>query len=174
MSERWPMFDVKRDKAIIEAGGFWCSGCLSSNPAGQQSPDDPRYCQGCYGIIKGERELDKTQASRVGGWDTVKLTFITGVQRYNVTKTGGTVCLGPVGAPGDAVLTPSTDDSIGEIAVSKLVQVVNVVSSTPAIQNGGVMKHPGGRPRKEKGGEMSRVTAWRRRKEEQQAVMQLT
>ena len=56
MSERWPMFDIKRDKAIIEAGGFWCSACLSGKPANEQSPD-PRYCQGCFKFLLDEAAL---------------------------------------------------------------------------------------------------------------------
>ncbi len=64
MSEHWPMFDIKRDNAIIEAGGFWCSACLSGKPAGEQSRD-PRYCQGCYDGLMIEAKL---LGRRAGNW----------------------------------------------------------------------------------------------------------
>jgi len=43
-------FDIKRDNAIINAGGFSCQACLVGTPAAEQSPD-PRYCQTCYDIL---------------------------------------------------------------------------------------------------------------------------
>lgn len=43
-------FDIKRDNAIINAGGFPCQACLVGTPAAEQSPD-PRYCQTCYDIL---------------------------------------------------------------------------------------------------------------------------
>lgn len=49
-------FDSERDKAIIEAGGFFCQGCLVGKPAVVQS-QDPRYCQGCYDFFLKEAEM---------------------------------------------------------------------------------------------------------------------
>ena len=63
MSERWPQFDIKKDMATVEAGGFWCSGCLSGKPASEQSAD-PRYCQGCYDLLKKEVELLSPKAGK--------------------------------------------------------------------------------------------------------------
>ena len=50
------MFDISQDKAIIENGGFQCSGCLIGKPAGEQSPD-PLYCRGCYEFLLKEVAL---------------------------------------------------------------------------------------------------------------------
>jgi hypothetical protein len=50
MSERW-QFDIKKDLAVIEAGGFFCAACIVGKPAAEQS-SDPRYCQNCYEIIQ--------------------------------------------------------------------------------------------------------------------------
>ena len=49
-------FSAARDRAIIEAGGFWCHACLVGKLASEQSPD-PRYCQGCYEFLLKEAEL---------------------------------------------------------------------------------------------------------------------
>ena len=49
-------FDVKRNREIEKAGGFWCHACLVSHPATEQSPD-PRYCQGCYDFLHKEAEM---------------------------------------------------------------------------------------------------------------------
>lgn len=43
-------FDAKRDSSIINAGGFFCSGCLVGKPQSEASPD-PRYCQVCYQFL---------------------------------------------------------------------------------------------------------------------------
>jgi len=59
------MFDIKRDKAIIEAGGFWCSGCLVGKPATEVSHDS-RYCRGCYELLLKEAELEGSR--RAGEW----------------------------------------------------------------------------------------------------------
>ena len=49
-------FDVKHNREIEKAGGFWCHACLVSHPATEQSPD-PRYCQGCYDFLHKEAEM---------------------------------------------------------------------------------------------------------------------
>lgn len=62
-------FDVKRNIAIINAGGFFCQGCLVGKPTGEVSPD-PRYCQGCYEFLLKEAEMDSGRRS--GDWKPVK------------------------------------------------------------------------------------------------------
>jgi len=49
-------FDSKRDRAIIEAGGFFCHACLVGRPEEEQSPDE-RYCQRCYEFLLREAEM---------------------------------------------------------------------------------------------------------------------
>jgi len=49
-------FSSERDKAIIDAGGFFCEACLVGKPASKASPD-PRYCQGCYEFLLKEAEM---------------------------------------------------------------------------------------------------------------------
>ena len=49
-------FESKRDKETINAGGFFCFGCLTGKPASKLSPD-PRYCQGCYDLFLKEAEM---------------------------------------------------------------------------------------------------------------------
>ena len=49
-------FSSEHDKAIIDAGGFFCEACSVGKPAGEMSPD-PRYCQGCYEFLLKEVEL---------------------------------------------------------------------------------------------------------------------
>ena len=49
-------FDSRRDREIIEAGGFFCEACAVGKPASEQSPD-PRYCHGCYDFLLKEAEM---------------------------------------------------------------------------------------------------------------------
>jgi len=49
-------FDIKRDREIIEAGGFFCQACLVGKPLDDQSPD-PRYCLCCYDCLAKEAEM---------------------------------------------------------------------------------------------------------------------
>ena len=49
-------FSIKRDREIINAGGFFCHACLDSKPATKASPD-PRYCQVCYDFLTKEAEM---------------------------------------------------------------------------------------------------------------------
>ena len=49
-------FDVHRDFAVIEDGGFFCQACLIGKEKTTISPD-PRYCQGCYDFLRGEAEV---------------------------------------------------------------------------------------------------------------------
>ncbi len=50
-------FSAKRDREIINNGGFPCRACLVGKLPSQQSPD-PRYCQGCYDLLLKEAEMD--------------------------------------------------------------------------------------------------------------------
>jgi hypothetical protein len=49
-------FNSARDRVTIDAGGFFCQGCLVGKPASEQSPD-PRYCQDCYDFLLEEAAL---------------------------------------------------------------------------------------------------------------------
>lgn len=51
-------FDIKKDIEIVNAGGFFCQGCIVGRPASEQSPD-PRYCKSCYEIIRAAGQGDK-------------------------------------------------------------------------------------------------------------------
>ena len=46
----------KRDRDIIDAGGFYCAACLIGKPLDDISPD-PRYCLGCYEFLLKEAEM---------------------------------------------------------------------------------------------------------------------
>ena len=63
-------FDSKRDRAIIEAGGFFCLGCLMGKPASEQSPD-PRYCPGCFKFLSKEAEMLTSTGQRTASWKPV-------------------------------------------------------------------------------------------------------
>ena len=58
-------FSIKRDREIINAGGFFCHACLASKPATEASPD-PRYCQVCYDFLTKEAEM--LNPSKYPGW----------------------------------------------------------------------------------------------------------
>jgi len=46
---------------LIAAGShFWCDACVVARPQVEQSPD-PRYCRGCYEILKTEAEMQSTK-----------------------------------------------------------------------------------------------------------------
>lgn len=47
-------FDSRRDRAVIEAGGFFCGACLIGKPASERSRN-PRYCVTCYESLRQER-----------------------------------------------------------------------------------------------------------------------
>lgn len=50
------LFATDRDRAIIEAGGFFCEACLVGKPLDDVSPN-PRYCLGCYEVLSAEAKL---------------------------------------------------------------------------------------------------------------------
>ncbi len=45
--------DATRDRAIVEAGGFFCCACLVGKPAAEVSSDG-HYCQGCFDFLTAE------------------------------------------------------------------------------------------------------------------------
>ena len=57
-------FGARQDSEIVNRGGFFCSGCLVSHPAEEQSPD-PRYCQCAYRFLLEEA---KTLNGRKPSW----------------------------------------------------------------------------------------------------------
>jgi hypothetical protein len=61
-------FSSERDKAIMDAGGFFCEACLVGKAASEASPD-PRYCQRCYDFLLKEAEvLSESGSTRRPGW----------------------------------------------------------------------------------------------------------
>ena len=50
------IYNIKRDKQIIEAGGFFCHACLVGKPVTEQSPD-VHYCPDCYKSLLKEAAL---------------------------------------------------------------------------------------------------------------------
>ena len=58
-------FSSKRDREVIDAGGFFCHACLVGKPASDQSTD-PRYCQDCAGFLLAEAE--DLPANKRGRW----------------------------------------------------------------------------------------------------------
>ncbi len=47
-------FDIRRDIAICNAGGFFCGACLTGKPVSERSRN-PRYCLTCYESMRQER-----------------------------------------------------------------------------------------------------------------------
>lgn len=60
-------FDIKRDSAIINAGGFFCQACLVGKPQTESSPDR-RYCQGCYDFLLKEATMLQGAKRKPPGW----------------------------------------------------------------------------------------------------------
>lgn len=58
-----PLFDIRRDMAIVRGGGCFCRACLTGKPAAERSPVDWRYCRGCQELIEAEYQ------ARVEGTD---------------------------------------------------------------------------------------------------------
>ena len=54
-------FNIKKDNELISTGGyFFCHACLVARPLVEQSPD-PRYCSGCFEVLKVEAALQPTR-----------------------------------------------------------------------------------------------------------------
>ena len=63
-------FSIKRDRQIINAGGFFCQACLVGKASSNQSPD-PCYCQGCYDFLL--KEVTGNSSRRSANWKPRKL-----------------------------------------------------------------------------------------------------
>lgn len=135
-------FDIKRDREIIESGGFFCAACLVGKPVTEQSPDS-RYCEGCYDLLKKEAAL--LPPTKRPGWIPQNLQKAKEASASVVSD--------------GAEALPAK-----EIGVSKIVPPVIPPVKPPQIQKSGILKQKRGRPKKT--GEVSRVTEWRRRKEQ--------
>ena len=119
---------------------------------------DPRYCQGCYEVFKsGKRE----ESGPKDYWTKDGNLFIHYEKKYGITKSGGTVYLGAIQEtpPDGADSLLSSEEVVSIIPAKEIIPTTEIQA-----QANGIMKQRG-RPRKE--GEVSRVTAWRRRKERQ-------
>ncbi len=107
---------------------------------------------------------------RPGYWedDGIGGAYVLDGYRWGVSRSGATVCLGPVKKKvKDSTTTATIPLYKGQEAVSKLLGDRLSIPTKKQAQKRVVMqqpsKHPGGRPRKE--GEIHRVTAWRRAKQ---------
>lgn len=49
-------FDIARDVAIVNFGGFFCKACLVGKPKEEQSTD-PRYCNACFDFLVEEAKF---------------------------------------------------------------------------------------------------------------------
>ena len=142
-------FDIHRDNELIAAGThFWCGGHLCAVPIEQRSAKNPDCCVDCLKVI----ERDKRPAER-DHWTGGK--FIIGGKEF-VVSSGELSCKDSKEVPLVRVLRGDAIGSNGSAVVSKLPDKGN--------PQAGVLKHAGGRPRKA-GGDVSRVTVWRREKE---------
>lgn len=149
-------FDIKRDRAVIETNGFFCQACLVGKPAGEQSPDK-QYCQGCYDFLQdGEKAVEPSKDY----WTPDGTLFVHYGKKYGVTKTGATVCLGGAETPPDGSRTaPASREVVSKIPDRGILPVEPIQA-----QDRGIMKQRG-RPRKQDGEVVSRVTKWRRKQE---------
>lgn len=78
-------FDIQRDNKLIAGGSrFFCNACCGANPLDDQSPD-PRYCQGCYGVLVAEAEIltDKGFTGRPWWWPVAQ----KGVEKEKIPTT---------------------------------------------------------------------------------------
>ena len=80
-------FDSKRDRAIIETGGFFCEGCLVGKLTQEQSPD-PRYCQQCYEFLLKEAGMLIGHVKKVN-WIPKKPTRLAAKKASHMSKHGG-------------------------------------------------------------------------------------
>ena len=53
-------FNIKRDLAIENDGGFFCETCIISKPASERSPDK-RYCCFCFDLLLNEARLGNSR-----------------------------------------------------------------------------------------------------------------
>lgn len=68
---RYRQFDSAIDKAICDAGGFFCKSCLVGKPLYDILPKQ-LYCQVCYEFLKGEAELLNPKARKTDWIPVVK------------------------------------------------------------------------------------------------------
>jgi len=153
-------FDIKRDTATVKAGGFFCQACLVGRSAGEQSPDK-RYCQGCYDFLQDGRkavELSKDYWAPDGAF------FVCYGEKYGITKTGATVCLGTVEPHKNGKETPpSGQEGVAKIPVRAILPVEPIQAQGKGIMQQRVRR---GRPKKKEGEPVHRATLWRRKKQQ--------
>ena len=75
-------FDIKRNNQLIASGThFWCEACVVARTLVEQSPD-PRYCQGCFDVLKVEAEM---QPSRRVAWMPKNISHKTAPEATQTT-----------------------------------------------------------------------------------------
>ena len=108
MTDRWPMFDIKRDKELIAAGThFWCEACLMAKPVDEKSAD-LRYCRGCYDFLTGEAST--LAITRKPGWVPRETTVKTRSRKNKSVNADINRLLKKAGGNGkrkNGVVTPS-------------------------------------------------------------------
>ena len=81
------MFSSGRDRAVIEAGGFFCCACLEGKPASEASAD-PGLCQRCRDVLEADKkttELAREQSRQaVASPEGCGKTSLEGIQRSEV------------------------------------------------------------------------------------------
>ncbi|MFC2040431.1 hypothetical protein ACFLTW_04590 [Chloroflexota bacterium] len=121
---------------------------------------DPKYCQTCYGLVSADMNVK----SEPDVWINHGATFITGGQKFGVSKTGATVLIEkPMIEP---THNPIDDSPNKKEPVAKFNYEEVATTNNPQAKKMGIMQHRRGRPRKTTGEKIHRTTLWRRRKKE--------
>ena len=102
------------------------------------------------------------------------MVFICDDIGYTVTPFGGTACIGPVDAEGNALenvyklpeTNPATSDIVLKQGTNTIPLTTNNLGSFETSIIDKKPKHPGGRPRKTCN-DVSRTTKWRRQRDEE-------
>ena len=108
------IFDLKRDKEVIDNKGFWCHACLMGKSAEEESPD-PRYCLGCFSFLKGETGQD---------WLNETSSKPVPVPPVENTPVVGKIAPQGLQAPRGDILPPTTGARVTKKGVTKRQRIV--------------------------------------------------
>jgi len=134
-------FSCSREKEIEAAGGFFCQACCVARPVDDQSRD-PRYCQGCYEVLK--REAEQLTGGRKAAWIPKSKKRVVG--RHQNTRQAKPAAREPVAKiPGNG--------NGGGVEIPKVI----------------MQQKKRGRP--VKAGGVHRATLWRRKQKAKQGVL---
>lgn len=152
------LFDSKRDREIIDQGGFFCLGCLVGKPADDRSREDQNYCQSCYDLLNADKQDQQPRDY----WTAHDCLFVTSGRQYGVTRDGLTVSIPLPGVPPET--GTASDQDAPESAETGLNVVAKIENGAAKVLIFATSKTKRGRPRKNSE-DVSRWTAWRREKE---------